>query len=242
VAASLRDGDGNGRSKGFVERFQRISIRASERLVYVFGLKMKTIGLIGGVASGKSRVAQMLAELGAGVLDADRVSHVVLAEDSTVHEALRRRWGEDVFTSDGRVDRGAIAKRVFGAGENVVAEREFLEGLLHPKIRERLVEQARELAEQGVPAIVLDAPLLLEAGWNFLCDVVLLIDASRENRLARVRIRGWSEVQFDQREAAQWPIVKKRGAADVVLNNDGTEEQLREAVLDFWNEHIALQQ
>jgi dephospho-CoA kinase len=200
---------------------------------------MKTIGLVGGVASGKSRVAQMLVELGAGLLDADRAGHAVLNEDTVVREAILLRWGSDVIAPDGGIDRAAIAKRVFGHSEAERANLEFLESLLHPRIRDRLKSEAQKLASSGIPAVVLDAPLLLEANWRPLCDVVLFVDASRETRLARAQGRGWTDAQFDEREAAQWSIVKKRGAADVVINNDGTEEALRDAVRQFWDRQIA---
>jgi dephospho-CoA kinase len=199
---------------------------------------MKSIGLVGGVASGKSRAAQMLLELGAGLLDADRAGHAILVTDPHVRHAIRERWGEDVFAADGSVDRAAVAGRVFKSDNEGFADREFLEDLLHPRIRRRLEAERREMVAAGRLAVVLDAPLLLEAGWGPMCDVVLMVDAERETRLARARKRGWSEAQFDEREAAQWPIVKKRQAADVVIHNDGTEDELRRSVCDFWNRYI----
>jgi dephospho-CoA kinase len=198
----------------------------------------KIIGVVGGVASGKSLVAKMLGDFGAAKLDADRAGHAVLAEDREVRDALRRRWGGDVFAVDGTVDRAAIAKRVFGSGDDVATEREFLEDLLHPRIRRRLEAEAWEHEASGKAAVVLDAPLLLEAGWGPMCDIILMIDASRETRLARARARGWSEAEFEQREAAQWPIVNKRGGADVVIANDGTEDELRNSVRAFWHQYI----
>jgi dephospho-CoA kinase len=201
---------------------------------------MKVIGLIGGVASGKSRVAQMLVELGAGLLDADRTGHAVLAEDSDVHAALRRRWGDVVFDQQGRVDRAAIATRVFGEGALADAERQFLESLLHPRIGARLRTQGQEYAADGRSAVVLDAPLLLEAGWQPMCDVILMVDASRETRLSRAKLRGWNEAEFDQREAAQLSVDVKRLAADAIVNNDGTEADLRDAVSKFWRQHITV--
>jgi dephospho-CoA kinase len=195
---------------------------------------MKTIGLVGGIASGKSRVAQLLVDLGAGMLDADRTGHAVLAEDADVHAAIRRRWGDAVFDADGNVDRAAIAERVFGSSAEATVERQFLEGLLHPRIGRRLEAQQQEFAAAGRPAVVLDAPLLLEAGWKPMCDVVLMVDATRETRLARARARGWTEDEFDLREASQWSTEEKRRAADVVVNNDGSEAELREAVSKFW--------
>lgn len=199
---------------------------------------MKTIGLVGGVASGKSLVAKLLVELGAAWLDADRTGHAVLAEDAEVRDALRRCWGDSVFAADGSVDRAVLARHVFGGGVASKQERQFLEDLLHPRIRQRLEAEGQEMLRKGRPAVVLDAPLLLEAGWGPMCDVVLMVDAHRETRLARVRGRGWTEAQFDQREAAQWPIAKKRGAADVVINNEGSEFDLRDAVRQFWDKHV----
>jgi dephospho-CoA kinase len=200
---------------------------------------MKTIGLVGGVASGKSLVAKMLVELGAGLLDADRTGHAVLAEDADVHEAVRTRWGDTVLTPEGKVDRPAVAKRVFAETETATADRKFLEELLHPRIRTRLNQLRDQFAAEGKPAAVLDAPLLLEVGWGPLCDVVVMVDVPREIRLERAKTRGWTEAEFARREAAQWPAAKKRQAAGYVLSNAGTEPELRAAVRNFWTQNIA---
>jgi dephospho-CoA kinase len=201
--------------------------------------RMKIIGLVGGVASGKSRVGQMLAEHGARLLDADRIGHEVVAQDARVRFQLLERWGGAILAGDGSIDRAAIAGRVFGDSAQAAAERDFLENVLHPEIRRRVDEELRWMAANGIQAVVVDAPLLLEAGWGPMCDVVLMVDASRPTRLARALKRGWTEAHFDEREAAQWPMVKKREAADVVINNDGSEEELRRSVNDFWNEFVA---
>ncbi len=198
---------------------------------------MKTIGIIGGVASGKSTVARMLVEFGAGHLDADRTGHQVLAEDVEVHDALRERWGEAVFNPDGSVNRVAVASRAFLAGDTAADDRRFLEGLLHPRIRHRLEKLREQFAAEGRSAVVLDAPLLLEAGWGPICDLVVMVEAPRELRLARAAERGWNETEFRQREAAQWPIEKKRREADVVVTNDGSEEELRKSVRAIWDVH-----
>ena len=199
---------------------------------------MKTIGLVGGVASGKSRVAHMLGDLGAGVLDADRAGHDVLETDAEVCQAIRQRWGHAVLTADGRVNRAALARRVFAAGDQAAEDREFLEGLLHPLIKVRLEAQAEKFMAEGRPAVVFDAPLLLEAGWGPMCDFLVLVEASRAARVARGRLRGWSEEEFDRREAAQWTVDEKRRHADVVLPNDGSEDDLQRVVQQFWNEKI----
>jgi dephospho-CoA kinase len=203
--------------------------------------RVKTIGLLGGVASGKSLVAGMLVELGAGLLDADRTGHAVLAEDTDVHTALRKRWGGAVFSPEGVVDRTIVATRVFANTPQAAADREFLEVLLHPRIRQRLEEMRQHFAAEGKSAVVLDAPLLLEAGWGSLCNIILMIDVPREIRLDRARQRGWSEAEFSQREAAQLPVDEKRRAAHCVIENDGSIEELRAAVSDFWQRYVAAQ-
>ena len=200
---------------------------------------MKTIGLVGGVASGKSLVAKLFAELGAGLLDADRAGHEVLADDPEVRQAVVARWGPSVLAADGSIDRAAIAARVFAAGDQSAVERKFLELLLHPRIRRRLEEKTAQYAAQGCPAVVLDAPLLLEAGWGPLCDLVVMVDADPNVRLARAQERGWSAAEFARREAAQWPVTKKRSAAHATLANHGDVAALRAAVRDFWHTHVA---
>jgi dephospho-CoA kinase len=200
---------------------------------------MKTIGLIGGVASGKSLVAKYLAELGAGVLDADRVGHDVLAADPTVQVAIREQWGESVFLADNSVDRSAIASRVFGDTPISIENRRFLEDLLHPRIRERLENERQQFESSNSPAVVLDAPLLLEAGWQSLCDLIIFVDSPQETRLSRAYARGWSDAEFARREASQWPIEEKRRHATIVLANSGTADQLRESVHKIWEQYIA---
>lgn len=200
---------------------------------------MKTIGLVGGVASGKSLVARMFAELGAGLLDADRVGHEVLSQDPEVKSALVSRWGEQILAPDGSIDRSAVAATVFASNGASNAEREFLESLLHPRIRAKLAAQTAAFAGEGRPAVVLDAPLLLEAGWGPQCDLVVLVDVPRATRLARARDRGWTEAEFARREAAQWSTDKKREHANAVIENSGSIDALRQNVRTFWRTHVA---
>lgn len=194
---------------------------------------MHTIGILGGVASGKSLVTRQLAELGAGVLDADRAGHEVLA-DWEVQEALRQRWGNNVFGSDGRVDRSRVADIVFGPPPEGDRERHFLECLVHPRIARRLADHRKELAAKEIPAVVLDAPLILEAGWDSLCSRLVFVDAARELRLARAAARGWAEEEVVRREAAQLPLDLKRARADVTIDNSGTPQQTKAQVEQFW--------
>jgi dephospho-CoA kinase len=200
---------------------------------------MKIIGLVGGVASGKSLVANMLVELGAVHLDADRTGHAVLAEEADVRKALINRWGHGILSPKGQVDRSAVASKVFGTTPTAVEERKFLEDLLHPRIRERLNKIRDEAVAAGKPAIILDAPLLLEADWGSLCDIILMVDAPHDLRLKRAIRRGWTEAEFHQREAAQWPPEEKRRHADAVIANDGSPDDLRRLVHEFWHNNIS---
>src|SRR6185295_5855836 len=148
---------------------------------------MKTIGLVGGVASGKSLAAKFLVDLGAVHLDADRTGHEVLAEDPDVREAVINRWGDAILAADKSVDRSAIARRIFAQNEAGAADRKFLERLLHPRIGQCLDQKRNEAAAAGKPAVVLDAPLLLEAGWGKMCDVVVMVDSPNDLRLSRAK-------------------------------------------------------
>jgi len=199
---------------------------------------MDLVGLLGGVASGKSLVARQLAQLGAGVLDADRAAHEVLAFPE-VSAAIRQRWGDGVFLPDGRIDRGALSAIVFAPPPDGPRHRQYLEQLTHPHVRRILEEQRRAMAAAGLPAAVLDVPLLLEVGWTDLCDYLMFVDAPRDARQQRAQSRGWTDQQFSAREAAQIPIEQKRRRADVVIDNSGTAAQTAAQVERWWQSTIA---
>lgn len=195
------------------------------------------VGLVGGVASGKSTVARRLAQRGAVVLDADKMAHQLL-DDPGVIRALTGRWGSEVINHQGQVDRGAVAQRVFGADEPASEERKFLEGLLHPRVRRRVEEAVEEAARAGAVAVVIDAPLLLEAGWADACDEILLVDSPQGQRRARAQARGWSISDFTRREASQMPIREKKTYATHVMDNSGDLAELNRRVDDWWNQCV----
>ncbi len=196
---------------------------------------MITIGLTGGIASGKSAVAAALARRGAVVFDADKIGHRVLQE-TEVRDELVARWGRDILAPDGQVSRPAVAAKVFGDTPAATEERQYLEQTLHPRIRQRIEAEIRILPHDAVPAVVIDAPLLIESGWNAVCQVVLFIDAPLETRLARAKGRGWTPEEFSRREAAQMPIEEKRRRSTHVLKNAGTLAELEKEVGRFWAE------
>lgn len=195
---------------------------------------MILIGILGGVGSGKSAVSDRLKTLGAVVLDADRLGHEVLREPE-VKEELRLRWGEAVLDEAGEIDRRKVAKIVFAATPEGQEELAFLEQLTHPRIRQRLETQLAELNVAGVRAVVLDAPVMLKAGWDRMCSCMLYVDTPRQIRLERVRQRGWTEADLAAREAAQEPVETKRSRAGIILDNSSSREHLYEQVDRFWS-------
>jgi dephospho-CoA kinase len=194
---------------------------------------MYVLGIVGGVASGKSAVAQAFARRGAAALDADRVGHEVLLEPGVI-AAFRQRWGEEVVDDNGQVVRRQVARRVFGGDAAATAERQFLDSVTHPRIRARLRGELDEWRATGTRVAVLDAALLYETSWNELCDGVLFVDAPQEVRRQRAITRGWSSEQFADREASQWPVARKRTLATWILANQGSTDEIEPQVDTIW--------
>ncbi|WP_428303750.1 dephospho-CoA kinase [Lacipirellula sp.] len=196
---------------------------------------MLTIGLIGGIASGKSAVAAALAKRGAVIYDADRIGHSVLQRPAVRDELVARR-GAGILDGAGGLSRPAIAKLVFGDTPAAKANRQHLEELLHPLIRAQIEAEIRQLPDTDVPAVVIDAPLLLESGWNEVCQAVAFVDTPREQRLTRAeQNRGWSAEEFARREASQMPIEQKKGWSTHIIRNDGSLSELDAEVDRFWS-------
>lgn len=185
------------------------------------------IGLVGGIGAGKSAAAAAMAARGGRVIDADRLGHEAL-ESPEVKRQLVARWGDRVLKPDGTANRRAIAGIVF----DDPAELRVLEGLVFPHIGRRAREEvAAAQADPAVRFVVLDAAVMLEAGWSDACDRIVFVDAPREVRLARLADRsGWSPEQVVAREAAQLPLAEKLRRADAVLVNDADRGRLQERV------------
>ncbi|HEX2836691.1 MAG TPA: dephospho-CoA kinase [Phycisphaerales bacterium] len=186
------------------------------------GTVTPVIGLVGGIGAGKSTVAQVFAHLGCLVIDADRDAREALFREDVVKE-LVSWWGDGILGPDGKPDRARIAEIVF----KDPSQRTRLEGLVHPIVKsDRLLTIARA-RQEGRPAVIIDAPLLFEAGSDKDCDAVVFVDAPPEQRLARVRARGWSSEELARREAAQLPLSDKRARSAVVIENTGSLESLQ---------------
>jgi dephospho-CoA kinase len=195
---------------------------------------MLVIGIVGGVASGKSFVAEQFQRLGAEIIRADQIGHEVLAEVE-VRETLRRRWGAAVLDEQGNVSRAAVAQIVFAPPPEGPLQRAFLEQVTHPRIRRKVRRQVDMLTRQGTcPAVVLDVPLLLEAGWDDFCNRIVFVETALELRQQRALQRGWSEADFAAREAAQESLHEKRICADWVIDNSGSPDTTFAQVQNIW--------
>lgn len=194
------------------------------------------IGLTGGIGSGKSTVAAILAELGAVVIDADKIGHEIYLPGTEGFERVVAEFGADVVAADGTIDRRRLGARVFDDPAALAR----LNAIVHPLIGEetRRWMQAALAAATGNP-IVVEAPVMLEAGWKFF-DRVWVVVVSREVAIARVMAsRGLSREEVERRIDAQMSNDERERHADLVIRNDGTLAELRAQVEAGWR---ALQQ
>jgi dephospho-CoA kinase len=191
------------------------------------------IGLTGGIGSGKSTVARLLAERGAQVVDADVLAREVVGPGTPGLAAVAEAFGPGVLTGDGALDRPALAAVVFGDPE----ARARLDGIVHPLVRARAVQLIAAMPPDAV--VVQDIPLLVETGQAASFDLVLVVEADLSARVARLVDRGLTEEDARARIAAQATDEQRRAVADVVLDNSGTPEQLAAQVDRFWAERVA---
>jgi dephospho-CoA kinase len=191
------------------------------------------VGLTGGIGSGKSMVARRLVEHGAVLIDADRLAREVVQPGTDGLRAVVDAFGADLLTPDGALDRAALGSRVFGDEP----ARRRLESIIHPRVRAR----SRELTEAAPPdaIVVNDVPLLVEAGLPTSYHLVLVVEASESTRVARLReYRGMGEADAYARIRAQATDEQRRAAADVLLVNESTVEDLLARVDQVWHERL----
>ena len=191
------------------------------------------IGLTGGIGSGKSVAARRLAELGAVIVDSDRIAREVVAPGTDGLREIVAVFGDRVLDADGALDRPALAAVVFGDD----AARARLEAITHPRVRAR---SAQLVAEAPADAIVVnDVPLLVEVGLAATYHLVIVVEAELSTRAARlVRDRAMTPEQADQRIRAQTSDERRRAAADVVLRNDGELSDLHVAIDLLWRDRL----
>jgi dephospho-CoA kinase len=194
---------------------------------------MLQVGLTGGIGAGKSTVARRLHELGATVVDSDRIAREVVEPGTDGLREVVAAFGDEVLAEDGSLNRPALAAKVFGNDEN----RAKLNSIVHPRVRDRAVELTSKAPADGV--VVQDIPLLVESGMAPAFHLVVVVDADVELRVHRLTTsRGMDEKDVRARIAAQASEEQRREAADVWLDNGGSEADVRAAVTDLWHHRL----
>jgi dephospho-CoA kinase len=190
------------------------------------------IGLVGGVGSGKSAAARLFGQKGCVVLDADRIGHRILSRPSA-RRAVVEEFGEEILAETGGVDRKKLGRLVFGDAGKL----ERLGRIMWPRIRRSLRRGiVRGRRDASVPAVVLDAAVLLEAGWDSLCTDLVFVDASPSSRRRRATSRsGWSERDWRRRENSQIALDRKASACSYRIGNDSDIPHLREQVCEVFH-------
>jgi dephospho-CoA kinase len=196
---------------------------------------MLVIGLTGGIGTGKSEVARILGELGAAVIDADKVGHKVYAPQSEVWHEVVGAFGAQVLKANGEVDRGKLGSIVFGDREKMAR----LNAITHPAIAERIEACLRELKDQGAEAVVIEAILLVESPLAGLIDEVWMTLTPEEQVVERLALRnGLVPVEVRQRIDMQPSFSNNARSADVVIENRGDLEELRNQVESLWKRRV----
>jgi dephospho-CoA kinase len=193
---------------------------------------MLNVALTGNIAAGKSAVAGLFQRWGATIIDADQIVREVQAPGGPVLREIVRRFGDEVMLADGSLDRPALRRRVLADPEALAA----LNGIVHPAVHARRAELVDRAASQGARVVVSDIPLLFEAADPSQFDVIVLVDAPEDVRLARlVEHRGLKPDEARGMIRAQLPASDKRPRSDFVIQNDGDPAALERAAREVWH-------
>ena len=191
---------------------------------------MKVICLTGGIGSGKSTVSMFLAELGAIIIDADKIGHQVLDTDSEAWKQIVAAFGKKVLTLDGQIDRKKLGGLVFKEREAL----SHLNQIMHPRIYDAIKAQLEQHRKQGADVVVVEAPLLIETGWVTMVDEVWITVAPQATVLERLEQVGMSGTEAIARIGSQLPAEERSKHADVVIDTDCSLDELKERVSELW--------
>ncbi len=185
-----------------------------------------TLCFIGGVGSGKSTLAKWLGEhFSIPVIDGDKLGHAALKQPEVIKQ-LVGRFGAEILDPDGEVNRSKLGTLVWGDDSQAVQARKELEEIVHPVIRQSMQEAIKNARQSGKNGVVIDAAVLIEAGWHEICDQLIFVDTPEKKRLEHViGSRNWTEDQLRKRERSQLDLETKRKHAHFVVDNSGTIEQ-----------------
>jgi len=197
--------------------------------------RIKVIGITGGIASGKSTIAEMLESLGADLIDADKICHELINTKEIALE-VTKRWGSQLQDNHGRIRRDALAEIVFSEEKEISA----LNSIIHPKaIKQIKSEIANFHSDVATKAIVLDAALLVESNLVDICDIVLFVDSDEDRCKERVQSsRKWPLDEIEKREKFQGLLQQKKEISDVIINNNNSKEDTLNQIKDFWSQFI----
>lgn len=186
--------------------------------------KAYVVGLTGGTGCGKSEAARYLASLGAKHIDADAISRALTAADGEALPKIRELFGERVFRPDGSMDRRAMHDLVFSSA----AHKRALEGIIHPLVQRRVMDEVQTAAQEGYRVVVLDVPLLFETGMDVLCDECWTMSVDARTQLTRICQRdGLNEAQAAARVASQMPMAERNARAGRVIDSGRSIEKTR---------------
>ena len=192
---------------------------------------MKIIGLTGGIGSGKSTAAQFLAELGAEVVDLDKAGHEALKKAGLVYKKVVKEFGEAILDYDGEINRARLGRIAFKDREAL----KRLNAIVHPAIDKAVENKVNESRRKGIKVVVLEAAAMLEAEKTWQVDEVWIIKSKKKTVLSRLKERsGYTEAEVKRRIRLQMTDKERIKHANVVINNDGTPEELKARVKAEW--------
>ena len=193
------------------------------------------IGVTGGLATGKSTVAAMFKRFGAKVLNADKIAHRLMRQGTTLYKKIVKEFGPKMLTDYGAIDRAKLAAAVF-------CDRKWLDklcGIIHPAVISDLRKSIRDTAKKGskIPAIVIDAPLLIEAGMHTMVDALIVVITGPKVEIERAKKKtGMSVAEIKRRIKNQLPLREKAKMADYIVDNEKSQEYVKKIVKKIWEE------
>ena len=216
-------------------RAATVLLSASAHMSPIPRFPVLLVALTGNIASGKSTVAARFASLGAHIIDADLLAREVVEPGTSALAEIVQRWGRDILAPGGRLNRAALGRIVFADR----SEREALNAIVHPRVEALRRQRVADARARGDRVIICDIPLLFEKGLDGAFDAVILVDASRSTRRARLmELRALSADAADQMIDAQMSAEQKRDGADYIIENNGTPAALGIRVDDVWQSLI----
>ncbi len=198
---------------------------------------MRVIGLTGGIGTGKSLVAHMLGELGAEVIDADRIGHEAYTPHTPVWKEVVEAFGEEILQPSGEIDRKRLGSIVFSDPKELAR----LNSIMHPRMAEMIHERVKELEGKGAETVVVEAAVLVEAGWDKLpwVDEVWVTRSDEEQVVERIKERNnLPDEEIRKRIGSQLPFQERSRNAQVVVDNSGAIDDLKEAVESIWESRV----